>query len=70
MGLLSGKKILVTGVISNRSPRLCTVGSLNLPMSHEAATKIGRREVLVSVPTSVSRNTLSSLSLNGLPCPM
>jgi len=45
-------------------------GSLNRPTSHEAATNSGRRSALVSAPASVSRNTLSSAILNGLPCPM
>jgi hypothetical protein len=55
--------------IIRRSPRLCTVGSLNLPTSHEAATSSGSLRPFVSVPASLSRNTPSSVILNGLPWP-
>ena len=54
-------------VITSCSPRLCTVGSLNLPTSHDAATNTGMRVPFVSVPASESMNTLSSVILNGLP---
>ena len=56
-------------LVMSRSPRLCTVGSLNLPTSQEAEMNTVKRGAFVSVPTSVSSSTRSSASWKGLPWP-